>query len=359
MSTPITLVTGSGGSGKTLWTMTEVEKLRRESGRPVFYYGIPEVKLEGWTELEHPHKWIDLPSGAIFIIDESHEHFPQRGPGKAPDFVEQFAKLRHKGYSAFLLTQDRMSLDNFIRTRANVHIHFKRVFGWERSTMFTWQELGDPKDYHSLQKAQTSNFNFPKEVYSWYKSADVHTIQKTVPKFKLALVMVPVAAVPLLLMLFFYNFTNSRGEPEPDPSTLPPATAQPEKPMLSQQQLDAITWAQQFKERVRGQPHSAYFYDANLAPKSFPKISGCGEVKTATFYKCWCNTQQGTIITTLQPAECRFYLKNGWFDPSLAEDEEEGKGGGGSKQSQPLNLVDGGEGAGAAPPPLINCKSLS
>jgi zona occludens toxin len=353
MSTPITLVTGGGGSGKTLWTMQEVERLRKETNRPVYYYHIPEVKLDGWQELSDPHTWNDLPPGAIFVIDEAHKWFPQRGPGKPPDFIEPFAELRHKGYSAFLLTQDHMSLDSFIRKRTNRHVHFKRVFGWERSTMFEWQELGNPADFHSLEKSIKSNYSFPKEVYGWYKSADIHTIQKKTPKGKLALIAAPALAVPLLLYLFFVNFKNGGTDPEQEKSLDPPAAPAAQQPanMLTSQQQEALSWAMQFRERVRGQPHSANFYDATLAPATFPKISGCGEVRAKGYYKCFCNTQQGTIITTLTPAECRFYLKNGWFDPTASEDQDE-KGGGGTKQQQDLNLAGtaSGDGAGVAAP---------
>lgn len=337
MSYPITLVTGAGGSGKTLWVVQEVERLRQETGRPVYYHHIPEVALD-WQHLEDPHQWPHLPPGAIFVIDEAHKFFPQRGPGKPPDFVEAFAELRHRGFSAYLITQELMSLDNFIRKRTNRHLHFKRKFNWEKALVYEWQELGDPNDERSKQAAIKKTFRFPRHLYGTYKSADVHTIQKKTPWLRFAGIAA-LALIPLLIAFLVLHNLNGSTEPAPPP----PAQQQPApepKSILSQAEQEALSWAVQFKERMRGQPHSAPFYDASLGARTFPKISGCGEVRYGDYYKCWCNTQQGTIITTLTPAECRFYLKNGWFDPTQDEDQEEG----GSKGRSELATFNAEEG---------------
>lgn len=352
MSYPITLVTGAGGSGKTLWVVGEVEKLRLETGRPVYYHHIDEVTLP-WIYLDDPHKWVDLPSGAIFVIDEAHKFFPQRGPGAPPAYVEPFGELRHRGYSAFLLSQEPVSLDNFIRKRSNRHVHFKRKFGFEMATMLEWQELGDPNDERSLRTAITRQFRFPKKLYGTYKSADVHTIQKRPPYWKLA----PLAVLPLVVLAVVWgiisNFTGS-DEVITAPAPAPVAPARP-APVNAYGGPEALAWSQQFRERVRGQPHSAQFYDATLGARVLPKISGCGEVKAKGYYKCFCNTQQGTIITTMTPAECRFYLKNGWFDPTREEEEQDEGGSGSGSRLAEKDLIDTerepapAEGGAAAP----------
>lgn len=324
MSYPITLVTGLPGAGKTLWCIENVERMRLETKRPVFYHNIQGVTLD-WTYLDDPRAWVDLPQGAIFVMDEVHKIFPQRGPGTPPPHVEAFAELRHKGFSAVLLTQEPMSLDNFIRKRVNRHVHLKRKFGWEWAVSYEWQELGDPNDERSRALAVKGRFNFPRARYGSYKSADLHTIQKKPPIKKLA-VLVPFAVVPIIAASCVIS--NFAGEDQVAPAPAIPAAPAPVANPLQEQ---ALAWSQQFRERVRGQPHSAQFYDATLGARVLPKIDGCGEVKAKGYYKCFCNTQQGTIITTLTPAECRFYLANGWFDPTKDEEQEDSSGGSGGR----------------------------
>ena len=49
------VITGLPGNGKTLFTLDYVEKLRKQSGRPVYYSSIPELSLP-WELLDDPKK---------------------------------------------------------------------------------------------------------------------------------------------------------------------------------------------------------------------------------------------------------------------------------------------------------------
>lgn len=317
----LTLVTGAPGAGKTLWTMREVEKLRRETQRPVYYNGISGVTLAEWKELSdeearHSHA---LPQGAIIVVDEVYRLWPQSKPGNAlPQDVELFATHRHRGHDFFLLVQDRQRLHHFIRGLVGRHVHFERQFGLNRSRGYEWQKLGDPKDNWSKKDAAGFEFIFPRDVFAWYKSADLHTVKKRLPWERLALIPLLCSVIAGLLWHTASRFTA----PETTDLDSSTETTNPVESYHHDPASEGIQWASQWEERVKGQPHSASFYDPTLKPAAMPKISGCLELITENRYSCKCNTQQGTIISTLTVRECRFYLANGWFDPTKPDESE-------------------------------------
>lgn len=168
-------------------------------------------------------------------------------------------------------------------------------------------------------------------MYDWYKSADDHQVKKELPWKKLSLIPIFIGGILACVVLVWWRMQASAPEPvkkavettqgaQGGPAAQP--TPQP-RPQLQPQQ-EGAQWSAQFIERVPGQPHSARFYDASVKARVFPKISGCLEIETETMYRCRCNTQQGTIITTIDVEQCRFYIANGWFDFSKP-DEAEGR----------------------------------
>lgn len=369
----LTLVTGAPGAGKTLWTMREVENLRKETGRPVVFNGIAGVEREGWAPLtmaqlkatipskeEEGKNEFDLPRGAIVVVDEVYRIWPQGKPGeKLPPDIEAFAVHRHLGLDFYLLVQDRQRLHHFIRGLVGRHVHFERQFGMQRSRRFEWQRLADPRDRFERMQASASEFLFPKEVYSWYKSADLHTVKKRLPWARLAV-------IPALLACaaggLWFAFSMVAGGIEGQGEAQLQAAQVAAQPVAAQEtrEVAALHWSQQWAERVPGQPHSAAFYDPTVKPAAMPKISGCLEVQTDTSYKCQCNTQQGTIISTMTTQECRFYLRNGWFDPTKPDEDPESDLADGRSHSVPdfatgsVSPSGGGADSGAAaPPPAI------
>lgn len=324
----INLVTGVNGSGKTLWLLQEVEQLRKDTNRSVYFWRIPgliENRVLPWTEITETQKVHDLPTGSIIVIDEAHKIFPQRGPSTSvPLHVAPFDECRHRGHTFYLITQRPTEIDHYIRGRVGRHVHFKRVFGMERSRRFEWQELGNPSDDLSMDKAAGSEFAFPKHVYSWYKSSDSHQIQKKLPWQRFSLFPLGLAAVAALLYLAVSSLRtdDQKAHSAAQAEGAPREPLSPAVETFSDPRRQGLEWAAQFVERVEGQPHSPQFYDASLKPATLPKISGCGMIETPKKSRCWCNTQQGTIVTTISYDDCKFYLANGWFDPTKPDFED-------------------------------------
>lgn len=349
---PITLVTGTPGAGKSLWTIAHVEAQRAQRGLPAFYAGIPGLTLP-WTEIT-AESWHQVDGPALVVIDEAHRVFPPRPPGsRAGDHVAPFDQLRHKGLEVVLITQHPGEIDHYIRRRVGRHVHLERVFGRHYARTKEWQELGDPSDYHSCKKAIAGTFPFPKDFFGVYKSADAHTMQPRMPWKELGWrLAIPVIVVAVAVGLFLSNLLRAQN-PESEAVAVAPAGSHSAPPALSDAATAAISWSAAFNERVPGVPYSAPFYDGAIRPVTFPKISGCIEIRNDMRTHCHCETQQGTRITSISTAQCQYWLRNGWFDFSAPD------GGDGSSQSSASSSSYSGDGGRAAEVPTAPAAAAS
>jgi hypothetical protein len=307
---PLALISGLPGHGKTLRALWLVEELRKKTNRPVYQFGIPGLTLP-WQELEDPKKWDSVPDGSIVVIDEAWEHFPKRGPGSnVPRHVEQLAKHRHRGIDLFLISQKaKDQLDHFVRGLIDEHHHVSRIFGTESATVLTWLGgLGDPDDYHSRKKAQSAVWAYPKEVFAWYKSAELHTIKRKLPWKKIALMGAGVLAIPALAYLAWSSLTGSVDRVADSTGTASETYKEVATPRKA-----SIT-AEDFVPAVAGQPFSAPFYSSSVDVSEAPIVAGCGVLKIGATVTCRCNDQQGNQVP-LEHRHCLSIFQAGQFQP--------------------------------------------
>lgn len=196
LTSPINIRTGLPGNGKTLNTIIEID--RECSGKaPIYYYGIKDLALPGWSPLDDPLKWYELPTGSVIVIDEAQKVFPAKGMMKeVPEYLREAETLRHLGLTLHLITQDAKLITHHLRKLCNCHINYHRPFGWNSTQRTQWQRVVDPQDYFAKKEAVDSRkIPFDKKYFTAYKSAEVHTIKKTIPR-KLFL-------IPVLLLVIF------------------------------------------------------------------------------------------------------------------------------------------------------------
>jgi hypothetical protein len=175
----INLTTGLPGAGKTLFTLVFVKALAEKEGRPVYYSGIKDLILP-WTEFD-ASKWPECPDGSIIVIDECQRIFRPRGSGaKVPEYVSQLETHRHKGFDLFLVTQHPMLIDANVRRLTERHWHVCRRFGLQRTVVFQYESCKD-QPLSNTSVAQRLNWSYPKEAFSYYKSAEIHTVQRRIP----------------------------------------------------------------------------------------------------------------------------------------------------------------------------------
>lgn len=323
----IYLTTGANGSGKTLLTLRDVRAQQLKENRPVYFHGFeagPVITDEfGWKPFD-PRKWQELPDGSICVMDECQNEFPLRRAGsEVPDYVNAVAQFRRKrGFDFWMICPHPSQLDVFIRRlidKPSWHRHLKRAFGAEMVSVIKW---GAPniqcEKPGSGDSGEVTMVAYPKEVYGWYKSAQLHTAKRTIPR-AVWVMAAAVVAVPLLGWFVWSNLSGhmkkiadkggAAAAPAPGASAARPAAA----PMraasvpLSPQQL-ATMYLTAHQPRIDGFPHTAPAFDELTKPQVVPYPAACVQIRG----QCSCWTQQGTKLNTPDMI-CRQIVAQGFF----------------------------------------------
>ncbi len=317
---PINLTTGAPGAGKTLWTLAHVEALRKTSGRDVYYSGITDLALP-WIEFDDAAKWYELPVGVIIVIDEAQKIFrPRSALQTPPACVSELETHRHRGHDIYLITQHPTLIDTAVRRLCDQHRHLMRKYGSSWATVHSWSGVKENCD-KTRKDSLSVQWRYPKEVFNWYKSAEIHTVETRIPaKLWLALL------IPVFVVFAIYYIFWLRPAQRVVPSVVPASPVVPSTPgsgplLVSARPADYLS---QFEPRVVGLPHTAPRYDALTVPVRAPVIAGCvlyGHPHMPTGGHCV--TQQGTMVRP-PVAFIVSYVANGMFvdfdaGPSIGE----------------------------------------
>ncbi|GAA0709476.1 zonular occludens toxin domain-containing protein [Dokdonella soli] len=307
----IYLLTGQNGHGKTLRAMQLALQAKRE-GREVFVCNVKGVDYEktGFQELAEFKDWQSLPDGAFVVVDEVWKFIPPLGPGKRnPEWVEQLAVHRHRGFDFVLVTQQGSQISTFVRGLIHEHTHVRRKFGFQKAVLLTWDRYqASTASNAELKEARRAAFSYPREVFTLYKSAEVHTVKRSLPW--------QVFAIPVLLILVvgaiwtvFHRFssaaldsgkvasvaTGSAGATSPSP--------QIKKPKSTEDYL------QDQVPRVVGMPWSAPWHDG-AKPSAEPDIY-CVQSEAKG---CSCYTEQITRLN-VPILQCLAIARDGIYNP--------------------------------------------
>ena len=229
----ITLLTGVPGAGKTLSAIKMVLKLSEdEPNRPVYYHHIDGCSITAWNELsaEDVREWNVLPDGAIIIVDECHQIFPQRTRMEAPAFIKALDEHRHSGYDFYLITQQPRKIDVEVRRLVGRHFHYDRRFASKRISRYEFQRcVDDPTDRREIRQAVRTGEMLDKSIFALYHSAEVHTHKFKLP-FKVVMVLVLVGLVaPIgiwwVISTMADRFSSSDDAPDASGSLAPEVTA--------------------------------------------------------------------------------------------------------------------------------------
>lgn len=304
----ITLITGLPGNGKTLFALWYIKQKAEKENREVYYHNIKDLTLP-WEAFE-AEKWMDLPHGSIIVIDECQFVFAKKPNGsKLPDFYEQLATHRHRGFDIYLVTQHPSLIDNFVRQLVGQHYHAVRKFGLERSTIYEWSSVNPAPTSSSSQKsAIPMKWAFPKEVYGYYKSAEVHTVKRSIPaKIFLGVAFVIGVAGYGYWSLDRYQHRMEKAKPQEasqagqTDSTVgrsSPAGGSDGKRMFAPGSVeDAQYYVAMQQPRIAGLPQSAPKYDELTKPSRVPVPAACiqiGSVRDQRAIRCKCYSQDGT-----------------------------------------------------------------
>lgn len=318
----IEVQTGLPGHGKTLYTLDRIETLRRKTGRPVYYSGIPIIKekLPSWVELEDPKKWFECPPESIVVIDEAQRIFRPRASGSVvPEYESALETHRHGGIDLVLLTQRPRLLSVNVRELCGRHLHMMRTFGMQRATIHEWQEC--KLNTQSRGDSIKHMYRYNREVYGWYKSAEAHTYKTAIP-MKVWVLGSIIVGLPVLIGAIWMGMQDKMTEAEKEAEAAklggvagPSAALAPGQ--AAKRALTAGEYVDQFKPRVNGLAYTAAAYDEVTKPVRAPYPAACVQGRA----RCQCYTQQGTKLETTKEL-CQGIVAGGFF---MAWDEEKGR----------------------------------
>lgn len=344
----IYLTTGANGAGKTLITLRDVRAQQLKENRPVYYHGFdmdPAKAAEfGWQTFD-PKKWQDLPDGSICIMDECQNEFPIRRSGsEVPDYIQAIAQhRRRRGFDFWMISPHPSLIDVFVRRlidKPSWHRHLKRTFG---ADMVSSLKFSSPdmkcEEPGAGSRAELSMIGYPKEVYSWYRSASLHTGKRKIPR---AVYVVIASAIVVPSALYFAItgvYKNATKQAKPSTEAVANQSAG-NAAAPSGQNLRQVTQAMTPDEyiahrvpRLRDFPHTAPAYDEVTKPTEAPYPAACVQMGKT----CKCYTQQATLLQVsgavcLQIVRQGFYLD--WKTASKGEYSQRDRG----DYHQPRNM---------------------
>ena len=300
---PITLVTGLPGHGKTLWTLARLKPLAESENRPVFHNDVPGLAIDGW-QVHQADQWFDLEANSYMLIDECQRVFPIRARSSAvPRHVQELETHRHKGLDLYLVTQHPMLIDTNVRKLVDRHFHVVRKFGTPFATVYEFPTgvQDSPEKNRHKSGVVRHEWRYPKAVYSWYKSAEVHTVKNRIP----LRVWLFIGLLVLLPVLLFFAYKRVFGHVQGGGATAAESAASaPSSPgravpgqvtpgQFNTRQVDVMTegeYLARFRPRIRGLAFSAPVYDELTKPVEAPYPSVCAY---SPAFPCRCWSQRG------------------------------------------------------------------
>lgn len=303
----ITLLTGVPGSGKTA---AAVDLLCREFKDRVLYVdGLNGLTLEH-VELDVLQWHLDVPDGAVIIVDEVQRKWRPRGPGgKVPDSVAALETHRHRGIDFIIITQNPRLVDSNVRDLVGRHIHIRDT-GWMGRWWYEWPECSASVAWKACQNKR--RYKLPSHVFKLYKSASIHT--KPVRKAPLLLWLIAAALVALCVAAYVLKGSVSKTL---EPTKLPALEHSKDvsgagisvSGGLPGQEPKVFDFGE-FIPRQSNRPESAPAYDELRKVVVMPVVVG-GLCKGG---QCTCYTQQGTHAG-LSSQECSDWMHQRPFDP--------------------------------------------
>lgn len=360
----LTLRTGTPGAGKTLNTIKDIDeeygvdpKNPDKKVRDIYYYNIPELdndKLKAnWIPFDNPEEWYTYPDGAMFVIDEAQEIFPNDGKKDRPLKISKMERHRHQGHDIVLITQHPTLISPHVRKLVGKHIHINRPFGGYRLSKFIYEFCVDePQRSANFALAQRFKIKLDKKYFGVYKSAVEHTHKFKMPKQYLTLIIAIIAVIilttlgirSLISMTSDNNDDNQKAVQKAVSNDLNMPTKSEYSRVLGGDlgKSETVKTVEQYiyenTPRVKDVPSSAPRYDEINKPVIMPKpncylsmdedivIKAAKENEELGYskpdkssYVCRCYTQQATKMNISINA-CYNYVMNGYFDDTIGND---------------------------------------
>lgn len=212
-----TLISAPPRTGKSLYCMSLIDQLSRKHPNRRIYTNIIGINYPGvlsiHSTVDDPFDWRDLPDGSIVFYDEAHEHPAFSAKDLLPPARTDAEKKRkeqildigysltlhgHFGFDIYLITQNPKLLNEHVRAACSVHYVMRRLWGLDVAMIYEFAEV---QTYFAnatrKQALSVKRFRYPKNLYKYYVSSNVHNIQKRVPLLYMVFFTIPIAIFAL------------------------------------------------------------------------------------------------------------------------------------------------------------------
>lgn len=362
-----TLISAPPRTGKSLYCMSLIDQLSRKHPNRRIYTNIIGMNYPGVLTInstpEKPFDWRDLPDGSIIFFDEAHEHpafsaqdllgtartdAEKKRKSEILDIGDSLTLHGHFGFDIYLITQNPKLLREQVRAACSVHYVMRRLWGLDVAMIYEFAEV---QTYFAnatrKQALSVKRFRYPKNLYKYYVSSNVHNIQKRVPLLYMAFFAIPIAIFALGFSKasetgFFGLFPKDEVVQEkpieqPEYVMLDAKQGQTPEQVLNEYKQnfnpdiecrkamnldmpECISWFDQLTKQQSsvlpdGQVFQAVVYDPNkpydfeykpqIQPQDFPRMSG---VMTLANGRLMAIDQQGNYMSNVSQEDCRKWL---------------------------------------------------
>lgn len=171
----IRLITGTPGSGKTLYTVSQIMKMRQDKPDRKIYSDIKGLRIDGVEPA--PDDWRDAPDGSLIIYDEVQYrqiYAKARGRNKNSMIVD-LTTHRHTGKDIWLITQNPKFLHADVLAVVGEHYHIDRPMNASFANVYKWRTAQEnPNGVTVRRRAENAPvFKYDKKLFDYYDSVDV------------------------------------------------------------------------------------------------------------------------------------------------------------------------------------------
>lgn len=343
----IILVTGTPGSGKTLFVVSKILELKKQFPERKIYSDIDGLQIEGVEQ--SPEDWRTTPNNSIVIYDEAQQHsrFRSGTQSNNDDIVQALQVHRHTGHDIWFITQSPRFLNTFVKDLVGEHYHLHRPYGAALASVYYWRSVrANPQSLSSRELAENEFlFKYPKELFNYYQSATQHNVKLKIPKKLFLIVGAMLAIGGLVYKMVFSEGTQKMvngqlgasvpvSAPAASTSPVAPAAATSTIQNLDQEcrkgvnveKPECVQWFNNLSKsnssvqdnnspviRSVSYDPSKPFDDSSIRSemtyevKQKPVFAGC--MKKNGRYIAY--TQQGTILNEVSQADCKRVVENG------------------------------------------------
>lgn len=349
----IVLITGTPGAGKTahMVHMLVTDPMFKDAeGKPrKIFTNIKELNIPGMPTIDvssiaseqaestdeklsfHDiYQWIKQPEnhGSVVIIDEVQDVWPARSSGsKVPPNVAWLNTHRHLGVDIFVLTQNPKNIDVNLRGLVNKHLHVaKNKLGMR--TLLEWKYCAN-NPLTQAKDAFAKVHKLDKKIFGYYKSAEVHTENKT--KVTKWVFVLPIVLLIMPVALYFsYSLLKNMGNKEKVVEAAAASTPATLEGQIGQQigtggmtqpQNTLGAKPEDFVPRMAERPETKPIYDGQRQVQTMEWPVGC---IINTKKVCTCYSEQGTKIKEINQQLCKSYVADGLpFNPYKRPEQEQ------------------------------------